>query len=276
MEREEITLLEYNDILVQIANQENHLLLGNGFNRGLGVNTSYQSIFQKMMEKEGGIYQDAAKLVEDSGNDLETFIEKLEEDIDPTNTFLRKYVKNKVKFDFMQATHEIVKSEIKNIYAEKNEGVFLLLKNFNNYFTLNYDSLLYLLLLNFKVNDSMVETAIALQPTMKFIEDDININNTDIYKEIKAAREDGSLTINLGQDISSMKKELSKLTKIHFITELKEYSKSNNRNWKAKNIERVVNFILEEEKRNQVLKKVDDGATQLKLFNNKVEFVFDV
>ena len=44
----------------------------------------------------------------------------------------------------MKAAHEIVKSKIKNIYAEKNEGIHILLKNFANYFTLNYDSFLYL------------------------------------------------------------------------------------------------------------------------------------
>ncbi len=47
----------------------------------------------------------------------------------------------------MKATQEIVKSNIKNIYAEKNEGIFLLLKNFTNYFTLSYDPLIYILLL---------------------------------------------------------------------------------------------------------------------------------
>ena len=54
----------------------------------------------------------------------------------------------------MQATHEIVKEEIKNVYAEKNDGVFILLKEFTNYFTLNYDSLLYLLLLKYKPSEN--------------------------------------------------------------------------------------------------------------------------
>ena len=44
----DIPLLTYTEVLERIQNTQNHLLLGNGFNRGLGVNTSYSNIFQKM------------------------------------------------------------------------------------------------------------------------------------------------------------------------------------------------------------------------------------
>ena len=133
----EIVLLKYNDVLNRIQEHESHLLLGNGFNRGLGIDTSYGNIFQKMIEKDFGLYRQAEYLVKECDYDLERFIGRLVEDIKSENTFLRKFVNNKVKMDFMQAIHEIVKSEIKNVYAEKNEGIFLLLKNFTNYFTLN-------------------------------------------------------------------------------------------------------------------------------------------
>src|SRR5690606_1524823 len=138
------------EVLNEIENQENHLLLGNGFNYGLGIHTGYSDIFKKMMESDNGIYKDAQHLVEKSRNDLEIFIGNLIADINPENEFLRKYVENKVKLDFMQATQQIVKASIKDIYAVKNEGIFVLLNNFSNFFTLNYDSFLYLLLLNFK------------------------------------------------------------------------------------------------------------------------------
>lgn len=275
MEIDEVTLLRYEDILDQIANKENHLLLGNGFNRGLGVNTSYPSIFQKMTKKNQAIYKDAEKLLEVNNYDLESFIGKLEGDIAPDNTFLRKYVKNKVKFDFMQATHEIVRSEIKNVYAEQNEGIFLLLKNFNNYFTLNYDPFLYLLLLNFKSSKSTSEVSIALQPSLKFIEKDFNNRQNSIFQEIKSARENGSLKINFGNDDNSIEKSFHILTKSQFVVAIKEYSKSHKKGWKAKDIDQVVNTILEEEKRNNILERIDDGA-QLKLFGDQKELVFDV
>ncbi len=119
------TILTYKEVLDEIQDKENHLLIANGFNYGLGVNTGYGAIFEKMAKNNKEIYNDAKKVVEDCGFDLECFIGKLEKDINQDNIFLKKYISNKIKLDFMQATHEIVKSEIKNIYAEKNDGIFI-------------------------------------------------------------------------------------------------------------------------------------------------------
>src|SRR5690606_3777015 len=106
--------------------------------------------------------------------DLEKFIGALLQDVSADNAFLKKYINNKIKADFMQATHEIVKAELKNIYTENNEGIFILLKHFSNYFTLNYDSFLYLLLLNYKSVEKEVKKGISIQATIKFIGDDLN------------------------------------------------------------------------------------------------------
>ncbi len=276
MNQEEIILLKYKDVLEKLKNQECHLLLGNGFNRGLGVDTSYKSIFQKMTENDHGVYADAKDIVVESDYDLEKFIGKLVGDISDENSFLKKYVGNKVKYDFMKATHEIVKSEIKNIYAEKNEGIFMLLKNFTNYFTLNYDSFLYLLLLNFKLDNSNEGKAIAIQPSMKFEEEDMNEVQNNIYSEIKGARENGTLNINVGNDSDPISKAMGELTKTHFTAEIKQYSKSNHKGWKTTNIDRVVKSILEEEKKNKILEQIDDGGSIQSLFDGTKEFVFDV
>lgn len=275
MKQEEIILLNYKDILRKLEKQECHLLLGNGFNQGLGIDTSYKSIFQKMTENDHGIYKDVKKIIEDSKYDLEKFIGKLLADINSKHTFLKKYVENKVKYDFMKAAHGIVKHEIKNIYAEKNEGIYILLRNFNNYFTLNYDSFLYLLLLNFKLSDTDDKTAIAIQSSLKFMEEDMNETQSNIYSGIKQARQNGTLNINAGNDSNTVSKPMSELTKTHFVAEIKTYSKSQNKNWKASDIERVVKSILEEERKNNLLKKVDDGS-QLSLFGGTPEFVFDI
>jgi hypothetical protein len=276
MEKEEKSILNYKEVLEKIENKENHLLIGNGFNSGLGINTGYRSIFQKMIENNREVYKDAMKMVEECGFDLEKFIGKLEADINSQNVFLKKYVRNKIKFDFMQSTHEIVKSEIKNIYAEKNEGIFLLLKNFTNYFSLNYDSFLYLLLLKYKPKISDEKNAIVLHPSIKFIEEDLGDRQTNIYSEIKNARKNGKLEINFGNESNLLKKPFNKLTKIHFSTEVKEYSKANHKGWRTKDINRVVKSIFEEEKRNNLLNKVDDGSRQLNLFGNEAEFIYDV
>ncbi len=264
-------MLNYNEVLRDIQDKDNHLLIGNGFNYGLGINTGYKSIFQKMIENNQDMYKEAMSMMEECCFDLEEFIGKLEGDIDNNNLFLKKYVRNKVKFDFMQATHEIVKSEIKSIYAEKNEGVFLLLQNFTNYFSLNYDSFLYILLLKYKSISDEEKNSIAFQPSIKFIEADFDTKQNDIYTEIKEARDNGTLTINLGAN-RSMEKSCSTLTKSHFTTEIKEYSKT--KGWKPKDVDRVVKRIIEEEQRNKLLNKVDDGSKQLTLFGSEPEFVF--
>ncbi len=269
----EITLLKYQEVLKKLDGKKCHLLLGNGFNRGLGVNTSYSSIFKKMLQNDLGIYKDAKDIVKKCNSDLEKFIGEIIKDIDNKNVFLKKYVANKVKQDSMRSTHEIVKDGIKNVYAEKNEGVFMLLKHFQNYFTLNYDSFLYLLLLNFKLEHNAEKITIAVQPTLKFIEKDMNDVQNNIYTEIKEARKSGIEKINFGGDkVSQLMKNSPKT---HFISVIEAYSKNKEKGWTKKDIGKVVDSILEEEKKNEVLNKVDDGSKQIALFNGTKEFIFD-
>ncbi|MHA1974395.1 MAG: DUF4917 family protein [Candidatus Hodarchaeales archaeon] len=271
-----VKLLDYQEVLKRIQGYENHLLLGNGFNRGLGVNTSYASIFQKMTESDFGLYKEAESLVKECGEDLERFIGRLTDDIDTQNHFLKKFVSNKIKMDFMKATHEIVKTTIKNVYAEENTGVYILLNSFTNYFTLNYDPFLYLLLLHFKSGKETEDTALAMEPSLKFKEDDLNARENNIYTEIRHAREHGTLVISGVDGNTSTTSSLSSLTKAHFVIEISEYSKRNNKDWKKKDINKVVDSILEEEKKHKYLNKVDDGSRQQNLFGTESEFVFDI
>ncbi|MDD4438239.1 MAG: DUF4917 family protein [Tissierellia bacterium] len=175
----------------------------------------------------------------------------------------------------MQATHEIVKAEIKNIYTKKNDGIFILLKEFTNFFTLNYDSLLYLLLLKYKPIENEKKNVIVLLPTLRFIEEDLDVKQNNIYTEIKEARANGTLKLNLGNDANSLEKDCKMLTKTHFVAEITEYSKTFKKGWQTKDIDRVVKIIFQEEKSNELLKRIDDGSKQLTLFDT-TEFVFDV
>lgn len=266
-------MLTYHDILEIIAGKESHLLLWNWFNRWLWINTSYSAIFSKMITNSNWVYKDAKTIVDATDWDLELFIKKLGEDINPENIFLKKYVANKVKLDFIKAAHEIIREEIKNVYAEKNGWIYMLLKNFDNFFTLNYDSFLYLLLLNFKSSDTWINDTIALQSTIEFQEEELNISQNNIYTEIKEARKKWVLNINTWDD--SISKNLRELPKTHFTTEIKQYNKTQKKWWSGVDIERVVNTLLQEEKDNKKLELVDDGARVLKLFEWD-EFVFDI
>jgi len=272
-----IPIISYKDVLKNIENKENHLLIANGFNYGLGVKTGYKEIFEKMRFNNKDIYKDALSMFKECHSDLECFIGKLEKDISDDNIFLKKYVKNKIKLDFMQATHEIVKANIKNIYAEKNEGIFLLLKNFTNYFTLNYDLFLYLLLLKYKPKDNSKNNVIAFEPTLKFIGENLDEEQNNIYSEIKDARKNGELSINFGHESNPLRKDFKKLTKTDFTSVVKVYSDKKGNNWKKQDINRVVNLIIEEENTNQHLDNVDDGSRykQVGLFDNQPEFVYE-
>ena len=143
-----LQLFTYEQVLAEINNDVNHLLIANGFNYGLGVKTGYKDILNEMIESKSSLYKDAKLYFEQANYDLEHFLKTMTDTIAADNGFLKKYVYNKIKLDFMQALHSIVKSQIKHVYAEQNEGIYILLSQFDNYFTLNYDSFLYLLLLS--------------------------------------------------------------------------------------------------------------------------------
>lgn len=255
MTEQEMQLLDYKELLKEIEGQECHLLLGNGFNNSLDVNTSYQAIFQKMLSENHGIYRDTEVVVKQCGYDLEKFIEKLLIDIDDTNKFLKKYVENKVKHDFMKSAHEIVKSEIKNVYAENNEGIFTLFQNFSNYFTLNFDSFLYLLLLNFKKADLHQAKTIAVQASLKFIQDDLDDQLSQIYTKVLEARTNGHLKIQINDSESD--NLLQNCTKSEFETVVKRHFRD--KGWSGADIKRVSDYIWEEEKQNNILEDVEDG-----------------
>lgn len=82
------------------------------------------------------------------------------------------------------------------------------------------------------------------------------------------------LKITFG-DNEICEKRCNTLTKTHFTKEVQEYAKTNNKNWKSKDISRVVCKIFEEEQSTRFLKKIDDGSRQLDLFNGQSEFVFE-
>ena len=112
---------------------------------------------------------------------------------------------------------------------------------------------------------------LVFQPSIPFIEEEINAKQNEMYKEIKDARQAGKLELTL--NTSTIKRDFRKLTQSHFTTEIKEFSKASNKNWKVKDIDQVVKLILEEEKQNLCLAKVDDGSVQETLFSD--EYIFD-
>lgn len=267
----EIPFITYQDVLGKINNEENQLLIANGFNYGLGVHTGYSDIFKRMVKDNHSVYSQAVPIIEECGYDLEAFLGKVEEDISNDNIFLKKYTKNKIKFDFMKALHQIVKEKTNRIYKEQNAGVFILLKQFSNYFSLNYDAFLYMLLLKFKSSKN-IKDSIAFESSLKFVGMELDQEGENVYSEIKKAREKGVLKINIEGEENPTEELLAKMPRTRFYQNIRLYAKNNNKQWSDKTINKVIDRILEEEKTNLVLSHIDDGSRPSYLFGDDFEF----
>ena len=265
MSSDYLKLISYKDVLQELekSKSNNHILLGNGFNLSLGIKTDYPSILNKMIENN----KEYESIVTDNF-DLEEFIgscKKMIQDKDnPYSEFMKKYFHNKVKLDFMKAVTQIVTKEVKNIYQEKNEEIYLLLKQFNTFFTLNYDPFLYQLLMSYKKDDK--DEAIVFEHSLPFIKEQMEENAQDILKEIETGYNSGVLTINMGEEQKHL--ELSGLKKADFEKEMNLYFAD--RVSKAE-LKRVIDHFwkIKDSDKAKVLEKVDDGFG---LFDKELTF----
>ena len=250
----EIPLISYSKLLAELKeNNINHLLLGNGFNSSLGIKTSYLEIFSRMKNNYSE-YDQMETFMKGAGYDIEKMIGHLKKQVKSTEeVFLEKYIQRKIKLDFMKATNEIVQENIKNVYSKNVQGIHLLLKNFTNYFTLNYDPFLYLLLLKFKKDIDSTTNSVVFQNTISFIEDDLNSSNQHIYSKIKEAKNNGKLTVTVSGKIISV--DLNNVKKTQFISSVKTYF--NDESWKKQDIDKVCNLIWNEEENEPKLEVQD-------------------
>ena len=126
-------------------NSSKSVFLGNGFNLCLGVNTSYKSLFESILSSRNIkkiIKKSVRKNIEGDNFNLEAHIEEIPQE--HRDTVMEKF------YDV------ILKKCRKRIYRYKEVIRFFL--KFDNFFTINYDPLLYRFLLNFKVNTASVES----------------------------------------------------------------------------------------------------------------------
>lgn len=232
--------------------EEKHLLLANGFNYSLGVNTGYKNIFNKMKGKYSG-YDELN--VEDNF-DIEHIIGKLKKQIhndSPHKESLDCFINNKVKSGFMKSAYEIAKDGIKNIYQDKNYGVGILFKNFTNFFTLNYDPFLYLLLMKYK--KAKTDTILSFQNTLEFKQSDLNKLDNNLYQEIKNIYWTHSKELVNEKGDKIINKPLSQLSKTDFEKQLNEILKTKNKKFKKE----YVTTLYEELKEDEISLNINDG-----------------
>lgn len=259
-----MNLIEYSEMLTEIENTDNHLLLGNGFNYSLGVNTGYKNIFE-VMKENNPIYNKL--IIENDNYDIEGIIGRLKTNIESIDKeFLHLFINNQVKKDFIRACFSIVKESIKNIYVEKNNGLGLLFKNFTSYFTLNYDPFLYLLLLKFKKNENLL----VFNNTIPFKEIDLNIQTSENYKIIKDIYSSYKKDIFDSQGNKIIEKDFNKLTRTDFEKQLSEVLKSKG----VKNYKKCLEVLYQELLEDEIKLEISDGFinnSKLQLFEYKPE-----
>ena len=259
-------LVSYFDVLndLEVTKPDNHLLLGNGFNLSLGVMTEYDAIFTVMKENN----KEYETIIGDNFN-LETFIgdckEQIKKENNPYYEFMRCYFNNKIKLDFMKAVTQIVSNEIKNIYQTKNEDIYLLLKQFTNFFTLNYDPLLYQLMMSYKTKKK-TDSVITFKNTFSFIEDTLDIQSKEIIDVIKKGYNSGILNITVGDQIKRL--DLGLLKKTVFKNEIQLFFSGR---YTSTQINKAVDRFWEEKDldKPKVLDNINDGFS---LFENELVY----
>ena len=247
------------------------MLLGNGFNNSLGIKTDYKSIFEKMKEKYPD-YRRVEYALEKHDYDIEALIKDLKRvvkdgEFSPQHTarkvreykkFLPQYIARNVKLDFMQAANSIVKTKINKVYQEENQGIHVLFKKFTNYFTLNYDPFLYLLLMKFKKHDE--HNIVVFQKTTLFQAKDLDRTLNNIYSEVKKINEEGVVSITGDGDKTEIelggctKTEFTKIVQIYF----KDRRWDKDRGWNNEAIQKAVELLWDEKNKKSSL-DVNDG-----------------
>ena len=255
MSKKEVSLINYQKLLNSLEREKSyHLLLGNGFNNSLGVKTDYQTIFEKMQKEYRG-YSQLAETFKKCGSDIEKLIGCLSEQVinnGSNKEFLQKYINNKIKHDFMKATSSIVRKKLKKIYQEKTQDIYLLMEKFTHYFTLNYDPLLYLLLMKFKKDEKKI--SVAFENNLNFFQKDLDTQNNDIYTKIKEACELGEIKTTVNNNSVDIK--MSELNKKEFENAIKRHFKD--MKWKEKERKQVTDKLWEEKQGNKKILEVND------------------
>ena len=261
-------IIKYSELLSRLQVHPNHLLLGNGFNNSLGIRTNYSEIFWRMKKYYSG-YRKVEERIKDNGYDVEFLIKTLNGMLqDDDSSFLSGYIERKIKMDFMKATSEIVQESVQTVYKVSHERIYSLLMNFDNYFTLNFDPLLYLILMRLK-REKFTSDLEGPQFEFEFLEQTSKDVQLTIYKKIRDAREDGELGVTAGGENTSQKLRHTKketftdIVKVHF----------RDNEWPNKYVENACNQIVNNE-RKKTLKgtlPVDDGFHREKLIHDSTK-----
>ena len=199
--------------------------------------------------------------IEGDDYDIEKIIGKLKNQLKDSDCkpFLEKFINDRIKLEFMNSAFTIVKDSLKNIHQEKNEGIKVLFKKFTNYFSLDYDPFLCLLLMKYKKPNT--DKVIAFQNDTLFILNDTKNNMVKYILEIHA-----NYTKKLGKERENdVVKPFSKLTKSALKQKIREDAKKDHKRISQEDINRAYEQIKNKNKK----LKIEDGFRS-ELFLKKI------
>ena len=155
----------------------------------------------------------------------------------------------------MKAVTQIVKKEIKNIYQTKNEDIYLLLQQFDNYFTLNYDPFIYQLLMLYLKKDEK-KSALVFKHSLPYIKEILDSRSNEVLEEIRKGYNSGKLTIIVDKQEKVL--ILNMLKKTDFKREMNLYFKGR---YDTEEINKAVDFFWEikDSDTSKILKNINDG-----------------
>ncbi|MBF2754675.1 MAG: DUF4917 family protein [Gammaproteobacteria bacterium AqS3] len=212
-------IISYADLIDALNNSsaDKHLLTGNGFNKSLNIYTDYKNIY-RAMSTLWPQYDNIKDIFESThiNYDIEKVIDILntklelngEDDKEILLNFTKESVNEKMRIDFLIALYKIVDFEKSKIYdSKKQHGIKNFMSIFDSYFTLNFDPLLYLILMWLKNKNKKTKPQQQDLPNFQ----DFNSNQFQKIKEIYH-----SSILKLDQ-IDSLKDSMSNSTLERFL-----------------------------------------------------------
>ena len=147
---------------------EKNIFLGNGFNLSLEINTSYKAIYESLNSQEHT--QEFIRNVREHNEEFDSSLESSCYNLENLINKFPEISKQTIRTEIYRTLLNRCRKRIKN-----HKKLINMLFNFNQFFTTNYDPLLYRFLLNFVRQEDVNEKLLA---DMKKL-NDYQLNYTD-------------------------------------------------------------------------------------------------
>lgn len=143
-------LLDWEDVITQISTDKNFVLLGNGFSRSYCDSSFNQKEILMQMPSLQGL--EKIKDIEECIKETQKKILDISPEVTVPKSILEKWIKSQLHKEFINTLYGLMPQSLNDIQDFTNEKLLLyktFLNNFDEIYTLNYDPLLYWMLMRF-------------------------------------------------------------------------------------------------------------------------------